>query len=491
MAFVAAALGAGVAAGQAPLQAWWLALPALSALIAVIAAEGRWGARLWLGWLAGAGYFAAAVHWIVEPFLVEPEKFGWMSPFALVLMAGGMALFWALAGALSGLGSGRAGRALGFALGLSLADLVRGYVFTGFPWALVGHIWVGSPVAQGAAIAGAVGLGILTAVAAALPAAGMSGRARAAGVAGAVLLIAPVWVWGDMRLALPEAPRDPAIRVRLVQPNATQALKWREGMWQVFLERQLTATAAPRPAPLDLIVWPETAVPWLLGDAGPFLGEMAFAAQGVPVAFGIQRAEGPLYFNSLAVIDGTGRVTETYDKARLTPFGEYIPLGDLLARAGIRAFAAQSGFGYAFGPGARVLDLGAAGRVLPLICYEAIFPAYLRAAPGRADWMLQITNDGWFGNLAGPWQHLAQVRLRAIEQGLPALRSANTGVSAVIDAKGRVLRSLPLNTDGFLDAEVPAALAPTPYSRTGDWPAAAFIAGSLALMTLRRIRITG
>jgi apolipoprotein N-acyltransferase len=317
----------------------------------------------------------------------------------------------------------------------------------------------------------------------------MTFRGSVAGVVAALVLIAPVWIWGSVRLDESETPRDPAIRVRIVQPNATQALKWK--MWDIFLDRQMQATAAPAEKSLDLIVWPETAVPFLLERVGPLFDEMVTASRGVPVAFGIQRAEGQSYYNSLAVIDGNGRVIDLYDKTRLTPFGEYVPLGDLMASFGIRAFAAQQGFGYSFGSGAQVLDLGRAGKVLPIICYEAIFPAYLRSVPERADWILQITNDGWFGNLSGPYQHLAQVRLRAVEQGLPLLRSANTGVSAVVDAKGRLLEALPLNEEGFFDVEVPPALPVTLYARTGDWPVTILIGFTFLVLVWQRRTVAG
>jgi apolipoprotein N-acyltransferase len=489
MAGLAALSGLGVAAGQAPLQLWWVALPALAALTAIIAGEAGFGRRVWLGWLGGVGHFAGAMFWIAEPFLVEPETFGWMAPFALVLMAGGMALFWALAGAVAGFGTGRGSRALAFAGGLAFADLLRGYVFGGFPWALVGHVWVGTPVMQGAALAGAVGLTCLTVLAAALPVAGATRRAQGVGAVLAVVLLGGVWAWGAARLARPDTPRDPAIRVRLVQPNATQSQKWQPGMWELFVKRQLDFTAAAQPRPVQLVVWPETAIPWLLDDAQSLFDQAATDAGGARLAIGVQRAEGVVYYNSLAVIDPLGRIEQVYDKTRLTPFGEFIPLGDWLARFGIRAFAAREGFGYAFGSGARILDLGPAGRVLPVICYEGLFPAYLASAKGRADWILQITNDGWFGNLSGPYQHLAQMRLRAVEQGLPVLRSANTGVSAVIDAKGRLLATLALNLDAYLDADVPPALPPTLYARSGDGPVAAFIIAFLLVLTLRRVRI--
>lgn len=485
---LAAVAGGAVAAGQAPWNLWFVALPALGFLTGVVAAQSRASMRVWLAWAGGAGYGAAALFWIVEPFLIEVERHGWMAPFALLLMAAGMGAFWAVAGAVAGIGRTGSSRALGFAVGLAASDLLRGYLFTGFPWALVGHIWIGTPVMQAAAWVGPVGLTALTAMAAALPSLGRCFLWRAAFAAISVLMLGAVWFAGTARLATPEPAREPAIRVRLVQPDADQRLKWRGDMWQVFLDRMLIASAEPAETPLDLIVWPETAVPFLLERSGAFLsGELAVAAQGVPVATGIQRVEGTRYFNSLAVIDAQGGVAATYDKWHLVPFGEYVPMAELAARFGFAAFAAQEGYGYTAGPGARVLDLGAAGKVLPLICYEAVFPQDLNAAPERADWVLQITNDGWFGKVAGPYQHLAQARLRAVEQGLPVLRAANTGVTAVIDAKGRILRSLPLGAEGWFDTDVPPALAPTLYARTGDLPATiAILAAILALSLARR-----
>jgi apolipoprotein N-acyltransferase len=187
-------------------------------------------------------------------------------------------------------------------------------------------------------------------------------------------------------------------------------------------------------------------------------------------------------------------VVQLYDKHHLVPFGEYIPFGDLAFDLfGLSAFAAQQGAGYSAGPGAVVLDLGPTlGSILPLICYEAVFPQDLRAASrtglGRADWILQITNDAWFGKLTGPWQHLAQARLRAIEQGLPLLRAANTGVSAVIDARGRVVAEIPLGMRAFVDAALPPALPPTPYARFGDWPLLLLLAGLGAALLIWRAK---
>jgi apolipoprotein N-acyltransferase len=487
---LSALAGALVAAGQAPWSMWYLALPALSAVTWLVMHAVDRSGKVWTGWAAGAGYFTAALFWIVEPFLVEADQYGWMAPFALILMAAGMALFWALAGLISASAGGRAGSALGFAVGLTASELLRSYVLTGFPWALTGHIWIGTPVAQSAAWIGPIGLSALTCLVAVAPHMMSGNRGRLLCSAFAAAGVVALWQAGSVRLAAVTPDREAPVHIRLIQPNAAQSLKWDAEMWRVFLNRQMVQTALPADPPLDLIVWPETAVPFLLEDAGGFLREMSVASGGVPIATGIQRAEAGRYFNSLVVIGGTGDPIALYDKWHLVPFGEYVPLGDLAAKFGIAAFAAQNGAGYSAGPGARLIDLGKLGRILPLICYEAVFPQDLRAAGGRADWILQITNDGWFGTIAGPYQHLAQARLRAIEQGLPLLRAANTGITAVIDARGEVRQSLALNIEGVIDTALPPSLPATLYSQTGDIPALAILSVVLAALFLRRRRQT-
>ena len=217
--------------------------------------------------------------------------------------------------------------------------------------------------------------------------------------------------------------------------------------------------------------------------ASPVLSQVAAASDGVPVLTGInRRADDRLWFNSSVLIDSTGRVAETYDKVHLVPFGEYIPLRIDF----IRALAATTGYGFSAGDGVRMIETPL-GRTVPLICYEAIFPQHSRALDQRQDYLLQITNDAWFGTFSGPYQHLDQARFRAVEQGLPLIRAANTGVSAVIDARGTIVASLPLGTAGFLDADLPAALPPTLYAQSGDWPTIVFLlATMIALFAARR-----
>lgn len=477
-------LGVVMAAGQAPLGFWWATLAAMAGLVALLGQAAGWRVAALTGLFAGAGHFAAALSWIIEPFLIDAARHGWMAPFAVVLLSFGLALFWALAAGAAALAATAPRRALLFAVALTAAETLRGYLFTGFPWALPGHVWVGWAPAQLAAVAGPNGLTLLTLLLAALP---VAFRVRGLALSAALLLAA--FGFGLWRMAAPDLPVQP-VTVRLVQPNADQQSKWDPQQARFFFDRQLALTAAapqasgPRP---DLVVWPETSVPYLLNRAEGALAEIARAAGGAAVAVGIQRTEGWRGWNSMAVIGPDAAVLAVYDKHHLVPFGEYIPYGDVMASLfGLTAFAAQEGNGYSAGQGAALLDLGRLGRVLPLICYEAVFPQDLRAAPGRADWILQITNDAWFGTLTGPYQHLAQARLRSIEQGLPMIRVANTGISAVIDARGQVLARIPLGRDAFLDTALPGALPPPFYARTGEIPVLGVLAILAALLLFRR-----
>ncbi len=480
-------IGAGLvlATGQAPLGWVLLAFPALCVLIHAVVRAGRRGETIWAAWAGGVAYFAATLSWIVSPFFVDPVRHGWMAPFALLGMACGMALFWGFAGWIV---SHSRHRALAFVTALGAMELARGYVLTGFPWALIGHMWIDTPIAQLAAIVGPSGLTLLTLLVAAVPVV----THRWAGPIVGVVTMA-VFAIGTARLHLPPGPpRD--VTLRLVQPNAEQHLKWDPDQARAIFDRQLALTAAQPVA--DLTIWPETAVPYLMQD-NPQVGRMiADAAGGRPVIVGMQRVDGTQGWNTLALIGADGGIAQHYDKWHLVPFGEYIPFGDFAYDwFGLQAFASQLGASYAKGAGPAVMNLGETlGTIIPLICYEAVFPQDVNAAPDGADWILQITNDAWFGTLTGPWQHAAQARFRAIEQGLPLVRVANTGITAVYDAHGRLVDGLgftfkrsigpvdelilPFGTAGALDVPfIPGALPPPPYARYGEIPLLLLLAG--------------
>lgn len=479
----AALLGAVAAFGNAPWNAWPLSIVALAVIYGTFRHTTRARDAALLGCVAGTGYFMVALSWIIEPFLVDPVRHGWMAPFAVTLLSFYLAWYWAGAFALArALGGGPSAFAGAFVFG----EGTRALFFTGFGWAQVGHVLIDTPLLHYASFGGAMVLLLMVwAVAMAL----WHLVARQGGVMGpAAVLIGVGVLYAFAPFLRPDAsPDEGAPVVRVVQPNAPQHEKWDPEKMSVFFDRQLRFTGAQgtRGRP-DLVVWPETAIPYLLSDAPPVLETIAAEARGAQVVLGLRRYDGPRIYNTLIAMDADGLVGSLYDKHHLVPFGEFVPFGDLMARFGIGGLASENGLGFSSGPGPGVVDLGKLGRAAPLICYEGIFARNLLNMPTRADMILMITNDAWFGNVSGPYQHLAQGRLRAVEQGLPMVRSANTGISAIVDASGQVVASIPLGEAGFADAALPPPLPPTLYSRTGDWPAYALAVLLLIWSPLRR-----
>ncbi len=472
---MAVALLGGVATGlgQAPFSLIWLALIGLLAGFALFQSTVTTRQAASVGWAFGVGYFALTLNWIVEPFLVDIARHGWMAPFALIGMAGGMALFW---GAAFGFARWRGG-ALGLVVFWTIAEVARTYVLTGFPWGLLGYIWLDWGLDQMAALIGPHGLTLLTLTGVWAFFTALGHRKRLILVPLVVLPFVGLIGFGLAQAALSQGhpsivttgPERPM--VRLIQPNAPQHQKWDPEMIPMFFDRSLGFTSAPAKtrAP-DVIIWPETSVPYLLNTAQGALDVISLAAGNVPVVFGIQRRDADQYFNSLVVLGADGVVADVYDKSHLVPFGEYMPGGALASMLSLKGLAANDGFGFGSGAALRLVEIAGLGRALPLICYEAIFPHEVGGLDMRPDWLLHITNDAWFGQYTGPQQHLAQARFRAIEQGLPMVRAANTGISAMIDARGQITASLPLGVAGFLDVELPQRLPATLYSRSGDLP---------------------
>ncbi|MBO9409955.1 MULTISPECIES: apolipoprotein N-acyltransferase [unclassified Ruegeria] len=475
---LAAVLGAIAAFGLAPFGYWFATVAALLGLGPLFVAAPSRSRAAWIGWAFATGYFAHALSWIVEPFLVDAQRHAWMAPFALVFMSGGLALFWALSFWMARKpGASGVSQATLLALLVSLAECARGYVLTGFPWAGLAQVWVDTPIAQLLSLIGPYGLGALTLLAT-LP----LGAALAQRVGFRLPLAVTL---GAACLALIHAATRPDVvntdqTVRLIQPNVPQDQKWNRDYAPLHFARQIEFTAVePRP---DLIVWPETAVTARLQDAGLFLDAVSDAAQGTPVLLGILRSDGRRIYNSMIHLNAQAQVQDIYDKHHLTPFGEYVPFGNLMARFGIHGLASNAGKGFSAGAGPALMDLGELGTAQPLICYEAVFTQDVLGAPGRADFLTQITNDAWFGTRSGPYQHLAQAQMRAIEQGMPMMRAANTGVSAMIDPLGQITKALPLGEAGFVDAVLPAPLERTVYARIGDYPVFLVLVAMAALL---------
>jgi len=494
----AALLGGLAALALPPFHFIPLLIPAFTGLVWLLEGTASaprvrrraFGAGFWFGF----GHFFVVLHWIIEPMLVAPERTAWMIPFAWPGLAAVLAIFPALVcWTLSFVRAGDAAmvRVLALAALWTLVELVRGYVFTGFPWNLIGYSWSAVlPVMQVAAVIGVLGLGLVTIVMAAMPAVlgngGMSPRSRwIAALAAALVLPALLWAGGTARLVGGEAGFVPDVRLRLVQANIAQRDKWNRDLRSAHLARHIAMSreAARDGAPVPtLVIWPETAVPFLLANdtlvriqaskAVPVGG--ALVTGSVRSAFG---ARGRQLFNSLLAIDGRADIRQVYDKTHLVPFGEYIPFRGILP---VEKIVPGQGD---FTPGENfsLFRIDGVPPASPLICYEAIFPGRVTPAGERPGWLLNITNDAWFGDFAGPRQHFAIAAARAVEEGLPLVRAANTGISAVVDPYGRVLSRLDFGVVGILDSGLPRGLSPTLYARFGDLIPVGF---SLVLLVL-------
>lgn len=430
-----------------------------------------------VGWWFAFGHHLIGLYWISFALFTDIGRFWW----ALPLSAAGLPILLAFFGGAATLATwlvGRRGlgRVLLFAAAWTVCEWLRGHLFTGFPWNAIGYGWVEvGPVLQVVAVTGIYGLSLLTVLLASLPAAlpdpGESGRrvAVAAGLGGA--LLAGVAVWGAVRMEQNPTALVPDVRLRLVQAAIDQRLKWAPAERENNVAQQLDLSAQPDGTPPTHIIWPETAVPFFVDrDARRRMALGAVTPPGGLLLTGAPRAEGDAdgsvrYFNSLVAVDHGGAVQATYDKFHLVPFGEYMPLRQWLPVGAI----AGNGAEFSAGPGPRTLRLPGLPPVSPLICYEVIFPAAVTDPADRPAWLLNLTNDAWYGRSAGPHQHFAIARVRAVEEGLPLVRSANTGISGVVDPVGRVTAMLGLGQRGIVDAALPQPLpAPTPYARYGD-----------------------
>lgn len=445
-----------------------------------------------IGWLFAVGYFLFGLFWIGEAFLVEAEQFAWLLPFAVTLMPIGLALFWAAAAGVAAW-AWRPGlsRVLVLALALSAAEWLRGHILTGFPWNVLGYALT-SPLQlmQSAGVIGIYGLTLFAVIVFTLPlvafADGGRSRRRAAVLVTLAALgsVALAWGFGAMRLAEPAPPAIEGVKLRLVQPSVPQREKWRpENQRNIFFDHLALSRQSPEGADVGLagithVIWPEAAMPFLplgspeamrlIGDALP---------EGARLISGALRLDehspadpsGRRVYNSLIVFGPDGAPETIYDKIHLVPFGEYLPLRPVLEAIGLRKLAAWRG-GFSTGQTPRPL-LTAPGLppVAALICYEAIFPAAIVQGAERPQALINLTNDGWFGNTTGPRQHFHQARVRAVEEGLALIRVANNGISGVVDANGRVLAQIGLDERGVIDTALPGPRPPTIYARYGDW----------------------
>ncbi len=438
-----------------------------------------------IGWWFGFGFFLSGLYWVGFALTVDAESFGHFIPVAVLALPAGLALFCAAAAMLAKIGwSAGPARILLLALCWSVSEWLRGHIFTGFPWNLIGYVWAADfapflAVMQNASILGVYGLGLITVVLAALPALLADGKLRQWQVAiplvcGAVLLLVMAG-YGSARLEQGGPGDVVGVRLRIVQPNIAQAAKWRPEQRAAIFRTLIDLSTAPSAQPPTHIIWPEAATPFFLLQSEAALTQIArlvpatgAVITGAPRLGAANNANDAPVYNSVVVVDGDAGVPAMYDKAHLVPFGEYLPFPEIFAAAGLKKLTVDLG-SFASGPGPQTLTAPGLPPFSPLICYEVIFPGSVVDPADRPAWLLNVTNDAWFGDTSGPRQHLAQARMRAVEQGLPLIRAANTGISGVFDAYGRGKALLAVNQQGIIDTALPRSLPATLYASLGDF----------------------
>ena len=441
-----------------------------------------------LGWWFGFGYFTISLYWVGFALFVEADKYAWLLPFAALGLPALLAIFTGLATLMAYLIIRRfdltgLSRVLALAMSWTLFEWLRSFVLTGFPWNLTGYAWGASDaLVQFASVVGVHGLGLTGLIIAASPATladvppASPGLKRWATVTGSIILLLAIGIWGQARLMQNPTAYVSGVNLRLVQPAIEQKDKWRREFRHIFLEQYLQMSTQGQNQP-SLLIWPETAIPYFLDrdpeirrTLGHILAPGSLLITGVPRTHAAPRKPGARFevWNSIQALNAQGGIVATYDKHHLVPFGEYVPLRSVLGLLGIERLAAGRG-DFLPGPGPQTMTLPGYPTVGPQICYEAIFPGDVVSKAQRPGWMLNVTNDAWFGVSAGPWQHFAIARMRAIEEGLPLVRSANSGISAIFDPYGRVTGQLGLGVSGILDGQLPRALKQAPlFARYGN-----------------------
>lgn len=492
---LAAVLGGIAVLGMAPFNLWPLMLAALAAFFwladGALAAARPVRAAAWTGWAFGFGYYAGGLYWVAEAFYVDPATV-WMMPFAMALLPSGMALFPALATGVAAI-FGRRGAAFALILTAVFASVeyLRSFIFTGFPWNLFGAAFVDTPIAQGAALIGLYGLTFAAMLAAFSlpPLIRERGAFRFVPFAAALALLGGAFAFGTLRPP-PELGGE-LPRLRVVQPDNPQSDKAKPGYLQRLWQRLVTLTFADGAADIDVFVWPEGVIAFLDETPEALAAIAERMRPGQVLLAGSARREltdegGTHYYNALLAIDAGGRVLATYDKAHLVPFGEYLPFPEAFRALGIASLTARIGGAFSAGPGLRTLSLAGLPPFGALVCYEVLFPAEVVAPGARPRWLVNVTDDSWFGTQTGPHQHLTAARFRAIEEGLPLIRSATTGISAVIDAQGNLDATIGLQTSGLVDRVLPAAYAETVFARFGHNSLFAMIVLALAAGLVHR-----
>jgi apolipoprotein N-acyltransferase len=508
---IAIVAGALSALAMAPFNAWPILFVTFPILVWLVdgSAAGRWSgamAAAGAGWCFGFGYFVAGLYWTGYAFLVDAKTFAWLLPVAVAGLPAYLALYTALGLAAARLIWVRGPeRLLALAAMVTGAEWLRGHLLSGFPWNTFGYALMQPLVlAQSVSLVGIWCLTFLTvaifASLAVLADDPVDTPRRYRPPLIGLAILAAFTGYGAVRLWIHPTTFVSGVNLRIMQPNLQQDEKFnyvaKDQVIARYLRLSNRATGPDSAGVHDVthLIWPESAFPFFLTREPEALSQIAgLLKPGTELITGAVRpapsstAESPRAYNSVYVIDPDGSIHGIYDKVHLVPFGEYLPFQRVLERFGLRQLTNMVG-GFLAGDRRRAMDVPRAPKMLPLICYEVIFPGSAVPPGERPGWLVNVTNDGWFGISTGPHQHLQQARALAIAEGLPLVRAANTGISAVVDPVGRIIAALPLGVEGVLDSKLPNAIEPTYFLAVGDYPLILSLVVSLIAVGRRRFR---
>lgn len=495
--------GALVTCALPPIYIWPLAIIGFSSFFLMLISCSNYKNAFKIGWWFGFGHFVSGLYWIAFALLVDVNNFGWLIPFtvfgipAVIAVYTGIVAFitWHLGRYIKGWRL-----VVVFACTWTAIEMLRGWLFTGFPWNLTGYVWaVSDNMLQFASIFGIWGLSLITVLAFTMPAilvvdsrwsVARNGFNQLLPLILTTVTLIVIFIWGNQRLVNAPEQFVPGVKLRIVQANIPQNMKWEEEWRYETVRKYLEMSRSNGFEDITHIIWPETALPFVISEDSPLLSGIAtIVPKNGAVITGALRAEyadsGVIknMWNSLIVVSDNGKLYSYYDKSHLVPFGEYVPFRDILPLEKIT----HGSVDFANGDGAKTISAPGLPIFGGLVCYEVIFPGTVVEKKHPPEVLINVTNDAWYGNTSGPYQHFQMARVRAVEEGIPLIRAANNGISGVIDAHGRVIGHTPLGKESVFDTYLPTKLSTTTYGRYGQTVIILLIAALLLIACINCI----
>lgn len=447
-----------------------------------------------IGWFFGFGHFVTGLYWFANALLTDAERFAWMIPLAVSVIPAALAVYIGLVCLITYvLPFSKTNKVIIFTVMWTIFEFLRGILFTGFPWNLIGYIWTFSDnMIQITSVTGILGLSFFTVLSLTLPSQIIEEKGSK-WVICSIVIILSIWIFGYIRLQNSDVKTYNNIKIRIVQPNnSTSPDNWLEENRRNIFIRHMDMTLSDGFSDITHVIWPEATLPTYINETAPLLKIISSAVpKNGLLLMGSSRLldtlNGPKVWNSLHVLNPKGDIVDFYDKSHLVPFGEYVPLRIIFDKLPFIKKITHGFYDIREGDGPKTISLPEFPPFGPQICYEAIFSGSVIDENKRPEIMVNVTNDAWYGNSSGPYQHFNMARVRATEEGLPLIRAANSGISALIDPYGRIIAKTELGKENILDVGLVSSLeTPTTYGKLRNWSTILIIVFFVILSVFRQ-----